>query len=182
MAIWSSLAGGILRNIKYKPTLQNFEIQKRLMSGHETFALTSTRFQFRKFKNLLHFYFMLGFIPCSLVVFYINVTVGPARLAEIPEGYTPKHWEYFQHPITRWLAQHVYTNPQQEYEKYLHELYERDEKMKLRMLEKRVKDLMAERNDYDAYYHMPMSAKYVRIQKQDADTLADVGGFERRVP
>lgn len=37
----------------------------------------------------------------------------------------------FQHPITRWLAKNIFTNPQQEYEKYLHQLYEEDEKMKI---------------------------------------------------
>lgn len=39
---------------------------------------------------------------------------------------------YFQHPITRWLARYVYGDPQQEYEKYLHYLYEEDEKKKIR--------------------------------------------------
>lgn len=37
---------------------------------------------------------MLGVIPAALIVFLTNIYIGPAKLAEIPEGYTPKHWEY----------------------------------------------------------------------------------------
>jgi lantibiotic modifying enzyme len=37
-----------------------------------------------------------------------------------------------QHPIQRFFAQYVYNSPQQEYEKYMHLLYEEDEKRRLR--------------------------------------------------
>jgi NADH dehydrogenase (ubiquinone) 1 beta subcomplex subunit 5 len=66
------------------------------MSGHgpSKMAIEPTRFQWHKFKDLLHFYTMIGLIPIGAVVFYTNVFIGEATLTEIPEGYVPKHWEY----------------------------------------------------------------------------------------
>uniref|UniRef100_A0A023FCR7 NADH dehydrogenase [ubiquinone] 1 beta subcomplex subunit 5, mitochondrial n=1 Tax=Triatoma infestans TaxID=30076 RepID=A0A023FCR7_TRIIF len=181
MAIWSSLASGIVRNLTCRSTVQNFGIQKRMMSG-KVMNITSSRWQWHKFKDLLHFYTLLGLIPVGIIVFYANVFIGPAKLTEIPEGYTPKHWEYYQHPITRWLARNVFTSPQQEYEKYLHLIYEEDEKMKITKLEKQITEKMMERQDYQAYYYQPISAKYARIAKKDAEKLADIAGFSKTSP
>lgn len=70
-------------------------VQTRGMAGgHKTMYITPSRFQWHKFKDLTHFYLMLGIIPAAAVVFYSNLFIGPAQLTEIPEGYTPKHWEY----------------------------------------------------------------------------------------
>lgn len=67
----------------------------RSMSGHgHNMKIEVSRWQWHKFKDLLHFYTMLGVIPATLIVFLTNIYIGPAKLAEIPEGYTPKHWEY----------------------------------------------------------------------------------------
>lgn len=62
--------------------------------GPKVFQLEPTRMQWHKFKDMLHFYTMLGLIPVAAIVFYCNVFIGPATLTEIPEGHTPKHWEY----------------------------------------------------------------------------------------
>lgn len=67
----------------------------RSMSGHgNNMRIEVSRWQWHKFKDLLHFYTMLGVIPATLIVFLTNIYIGPAKLAEIPEGYTPEHWEY----------------------------------------------------------------------------------------
>lgn len=60
-----------------------------------TFYITPSRFQWTKFKDDLHFYVSLGIIPITLVILYTNIFIGRATLTEIPEGYEPKHWEYF---------------------------------------------------------------------------------------
>jgi NADH dehydrogenase (ubiquinone) 1 beta subcomplex subunit 5 len=66
------------------------------MSGHgpKLMDVQPSRFQWHKFKDMLHFYVMLGAIPITGLLFYLNVFVGPAQLTETPEDYVPKHWEY----------------------------------------------------------------------------------------
>ena len=58
-------------------------------------------FHWHKFKDLLHFYTLVGAIPILSFITYVNLAIGPAKLAEIPEGYEPKHWEYqrVSHPV-----------------------------------------------------------------------------------
>uniref|UniRef100_A0A1L8DZQ8 NADH dehydrogenase [ubiquinone] 1 beta subcomplex subunit 5, mitochondrial n=3 Tax=Nyssomyia neivai TaxID=330878 RepID=A0A1L8DZQ8_9DIPT len=153
-------------------------IQKRLMSGgHDRHMfITASRFQWHKFKDFLHFYVMLGIIPIVGIVFYTNVFIGPATLTEIPEGYEPKYWEYYKHPITRFIARYMSTPPQQEYEKYCHHIYEENEKRQVRAVEAKVKDLMRERSDYQAYYYRAVIAKYHRVAKKTAKDLEEVYG------
>lgn len=90
----------------------------RQMSDHRVFPMEPSRWAWTKFKDYAHFYFMLGLIPCSLVVTGMNVFIGPATLSEIPEGYTPKYWEYYkvssvpsdqQEVSILWLAEPSYT-------------------------------------------------------------------------
>lgn len=71
-------------------------VQVRQMSdhGHRTMTVAPSRFQWQKFKDNLHFYTLVGAIPLGLLVFLVNIFVGPAKLTPIPEGYEPKHWEY----------------------------------------------------------------------------------------
>ncbi|CAH2043982.1 unnamed protein product, partial [Iphiclides podalirius] len=134
-------------------------------------ALQPSRWQWHKFKDMFHYYIMVGLIPVSAIIFYTNVFIGPAQLEPIPEGYIPKHWEYHRHPITRFIARYIHTNPQQEYEKFMHFLDEEHQKMKLRALEKEILKKMAERQDYQAYYYRPMVNKYLRINKKVGDEL-----------
>lgn len=69
---------------------------KRCMSGHDnTLKIGVSKWQWNKFKDLVHLYFLVGGIPISLLLLYVNIFIGPATLAETPEGYTPKHWEYY---------------------------------------------------------------------------------------
>lgn len=62
--------------------------------GPRTMVVQPSRFQWNKFKDNLHFYSLLGAIPCTLLIFFVNVFIGPATLTPTPEGYEPKHWEY----------------------------------------------------------------------------------------
>lgn len=64
------------------------------MSEHRLFPLQPSKWQWTIFKDMFNFYVLLGAIPCALFTIYMNLFVGPATLTPIPEGYTPKYWEY----------------------------------------------------------------------------------------
>ncbi|XP_058463325.1 NADH dehydrogenase [ubiquinone] 1 beta subcomplex subunit 5, mitochondrial [Malaya genurostris] len=187
MAIWSSLArstqcaaqlSALIKSPVFCNAGKNVLVQSRAMSGHgpKTFGITPSRFQWHKFKDMFHFYIMLGLIPVVAVVFYTNVFIGPAQLTETPADYVPKHWEYHSHPITRFIARYILPNPQQDYEKILHMLYEENEKREMLELEKQVRNKMAERNDYQSYYYRPAIGKYHRVAKEAADYLESIRG------
>ena len=74
------------------------------------------------------------------------------------------------------MARYFYASPQQEYEKMCHSLNEEQEKMAIRKLEKKIRETMAERNDFQSYYYRPAIAKYHRVAKQASDELAALEG------
>ncbi|XP_012276875.1 NADH dehydrogenase [ubiquinone] 1 beta subcomplex subunit 5, mitochondrial [Orussus abietinus] len=176
MAGWSSLvrpAG--LKLFSFSSILPKQPLQcvpVRCMSEHRTMPLTPTRWQWHKTKDLLHLYTLVGLIPIGIIIFCANVFVGPATLEPIPEGYTPKHWEYYRSPITRFLARYVYHSPQQDYELYAFHMYEQTEIMKIKLLQKKIVKLIEEREDYKAFYYRPAITKYIWNQRPiytDAD-------------
>lgn len=57
-----------------------------------------------------------------------------------------------------------------------HYYYEETEKQQLRVLADKVKELMYERNDYEAYYYLPATAKYVRFSRDNAQHILDTLG------
>ena len=52
---------------------------------------------------------------------------------------------------------------------FLHYIYEEEYKIKLRAAEKRIRDKMAERHDYQGYYFEPSSARYQRFAREEAE-------------
>ncbi|VVC87233.1 unnamed protein product [Leptidea sinapis] len=122
MVSWSALGRTfgitLLKNNSKSPFLvQNvkFNVGQNLKGDHEhrTMAMQPSRWQWHKFKDMFHYYFMIGIIPVAGIIFYTNVFIGPAQLTPIPDDYTPKHWEYHRHPITRFIARYIHNNPQQ---------------------------------------------------------------------
>ncbi|TMW47180.1 hypothetical protein DOY81_007755 [Sarcophaga bullata] len=183
MVSWSSIVRPAAQFANYRAILQSpalknaVQSQLRQMSGeHHHMIVQPSRFQWSKFKVLMNFYVMLGVLPITAIVMYANIFVGPAQLQEIPADYEPKYWEYHKHPISRFIARYILSNPQQEYEKQLHFLYEEDEKAQIRLLEEKIRAKMSERNDYKAYYYRPVIAKYHRISKEAADELKELRG------
>jgi len=113
-------------------------------------------FEKRRAWDEWHYMFCLVSLPFALFVFYCNVFIGPATLTEIPEGYEPEHWEYYKHPITRGWS-YLLDHPEPvEHEMKMSKIYQEilwEEKL---IWEKKVKELMRDRQDYKAWYFLPM--------------------------
>ncbi|KAM6443984.1 NADH dehydrogenase [ubiquinone] 1 beta subcomplex subunit 5, mitochondrial [Liasis olivaceus] len=123
------------------------------------FFIRASRFYDHRFVKLMYRYTFLTGIPVLLLVTFANVFIGEAELAEIPEGYIPDHWEYYKHPISRWIARYVYDPPEKDYEKEMARIYIETEKMKLRKLEAEATRMMYHRGDGPWYqYEAPGTA------------------------
>lgn len=179
MAVWSSLKFGstIAKGLSLKKidAAKTALMPRCNMSGHHLMPIKETRWQWKKFKDLIHYYVLVGVIPLTLLITYTNVFIGPAKLAPIPDGYRPAHWEYYKHPITRWMARYVYPSPQEQYEKYLHKLYEEDEKFKVRMVAKKINNMMKDKSDYKSFYYRPISANLYRVSKESIERTESDG-------
>uniref|UniRef100_A0ABM0GTI5 NADH dehydrogenase [ubiquinone] 1 beta subcomplex subunit 5, mitochondrial n=1 Tax=Saccoglossus kowalevskii TaxID=10224 RepID=A0ABM0GTI5_SACKO len=127
----------------------------RGMSGGAArrFEVRPSKYVEKRLWRMVGFYTMLTALPAAVVITYINVFIGEAKLTEIPEGYEPEHWEYHQHPITRWLARYVVGAPQKEYEKFIDYLEIENEKKQLRSQEKQVRRMMRQHGDGHWYYY-----------------------------
>ncbi|XP_043215412.1 NADH dehydrogenase [ubiquinone] 1 beta subcomplex subunit 5, mitochondrial-like [Amphibalanus amphitrite] len=144
------------------------------MSDHRAMNIIPSRFQWNKFKDMLHLYFVGAAIPLLAGIGITNMMVGPATLSEIPEGYVPREDEYYKSPITRFLVRNFTRNEQMEYEKKMQYIWETEHKRQLRLIEKRVKKLMAERGDYKAWYYTPhIARKYQRIVRKETEELME---------
>ncbi|XP_033095928.1 NADH dehydrogenase [ubiquinone] 1 beta subcomplex subunit 5, mitochondrial-like [Anneissia japonica] len=142
-------------SIKSAPTLTNVLTRGMAGGGSRKFFPLSSTYTDRRFIKRAMFYAALTGVPASIVITYINVFYGPAQLAEIPEGYIPKHWEYYQHPITRFIAKYIKPSPQQEYEKCAHVMEYEFGKAMARKQEKEIKRQMRQRGDSD-YLYVPV--------------------------
>ncbi|XP_043483728.1 NADH dehydrogenase [ubiquinone] 1 beta subcomplex subunit 5, mitochondrial [Leptopilina heterotoma] len=171
MAAWSNILRStgekVLRigSISTKNAVQT--LQKREMGhGPRVFRIEPTRWQWNKCKDMLHFYTALGVIPLSILTFVVYVFVGPAQLAEIPEGYVPKHWEYYKNPITRFIMKHFNESHQEVYERTMHMMYEETRRGEITGLQNRIKELIKQRKDYQEYYYIPYNAERIYEKRE----------------
>ncbi|XP_071869749.1 NADH dehydrogenase (ubiquinone) SGDH subunit [Bombus fervidus] len=163
----NELLGTLLwKNNNY--ALQNQGTVRR-MSEHRVMVITASRWQWYKTKDWLHFYIFMGVIPAGLLIFYCNVFIGPATLEPTPEGYIPQPWEYYRHPITRFLSRYCFPNTQMEYEKLLHKAKVTMNKQKLYKLRQRIIYLIREHEDYRYWSFRETGAKHIIELKEAID-------------
>ncbi|CAI9740502.1 Hypothetical predicted protein [Octopus vulgaris] len=134
----------------------------RHMGAHKhVIPIQPSRFEWHRFRNDFHFFTLLGVVPLGLLTIYVNLFVGNAELADIPEGYEPEDWEYSKSPISQFLCKRLYDPMQMSYEKRLHHLHEKNERRKQKLLEREVHEVMASKQDYMGWYYVPVSKSYV---------------------
>lgn len=147
------------------------------MGGHAPkMDIRHSTYQWTEFKNDMHFFTLLGVIPIAIVVFCANVFGGKYELADIPEGYEPELHEYYKSPISRFMAKHWMQKPERSYEMNLHTLDLKRRKIEADRMERKVKQLIHDRNDYKAWFYVPVNAHKVYKAREEHEQEQDFAG------
>ncbi|TPP67221.1 NADH dehydrogenase [ubiquinone] 1 beta subcomplex subunit 5 mitochondrial [Fasciola gigantica] len=152
----------------------------RHSSSKSNMVVKSSEFMNKKIFDSLHFFVMLGAVPCLMLVFFVNVFVGPAELADIPEGHEPRYWEYHRHPITRFIAKHILQHPQKVYEVALGQIADKQEQLELVEEERWFRRSQRIHGDYRGWYFIPSSPVGVVRGRKEQELDQEIGEFVSR--
>lgn len=164
----SNLSRAKLHNIMRNTNQFSQNVIPKRWSGHNTMEITPSNMPLKRLKDLIHFYTLLSLTPVIVITSIINIRANP-ELTEIPEGYEPRHWEYYRHPIARWLAKNLYVPMELEYEMNL-SLYDDMSQTKItKSIMREVDKLMTFYQDHRSQHFRPYFAEYFRIGRDDSD-------------
>lgn len=142
-------------------------------SGHDTMVIEPSSYQWKKFKDACHFYFLMGTIPITVIISIISVRSNP-ELSEIPEGYEPRHWEYYKHPLTRFTARYLFQTAELDHEMSMALCEDESENNMLKRVTRKADRVMKFYNDHRSQYFRPFYAELYRSGRvrQEHDTMA----------
>ncbi|XP_078487045.1 NADH dehydrogenase [ubiquinone] 1 beta subcomplex subunit 5, mitochondrial [Ciona intestinalis] len=133
--------------------------------------------QHEYFKKLVFQYFLIGAIPAAAIILYSNLFVGDAVLCDHdPELYEPQEYEYYKHPISRFLAKYVMENPKLSYYKEIY-IIERNQRIeRQRRLINQVETLQA--LEGMGAFPLHKDPALPRFMVDDLDDFAEAHNFQ----
>lgn len=135
-------------------------------SGHNAMEITPSNADWKHVKNWFHFYFLISTIPIAVITTIINIRANP-ELSEVPEGYEPRHWEYYKHPITRWMAKYMYKPMELEHELMMSLVEFQSESIILKKVQAKVDRVMKFYNDHRSMNFLPFYGDYFRFGREE---------------
>merc|ERR1711936_336822 len=111
--------------------------------GQSRFVMKVSRYHYYRFGKHLLFFTCLTAVPLGYLTYWANTRVGVAELIDTPPGYEPQYYEYYYHPITRWLVRNLAPHPQRHYEMQLAQLDKAKKSQVHRMVQDRAKVINA---------------------------------------